>query len=565
MLEFKQIFLIMLTTGTNLMVSRKLRYFVQRVTPISWRQFAAVNNYNYMVKLIRNSSSTLISPLYSPLYLPQGGVERIKEIVKAFEQPGSFLSSAMVKKDRHKEVSIVCQPQYFAGAQFLERDTQMEMLDGLLYRPKNAKQKRNLIVAVASSGMGKSAFVDEYCRRRSSETDLNCIAISFNTNVFVGSLGDSATIDLAARLLMSYFVSNPSKYFLENIYNALQESYIKLFGADIGVLKAAVEYIKMDLREQKGYDTTKPKILIACDEVGKSDEETKVVALLIEFIDGDDDLECFFTGLSLNPFLKEIASGRDIEYVPLPLLSFTSSLRLVQSFINGSDDSSHVSSKLARLSGGHPRTIQIFETIAATNNWNAVQWTDSMVQTVVDSALPRNRKLSESDIMLLLRPRTLLTDIETNADLIRALGVGRIYATISDKPYVDLFTSSLMLRNALLSWDNVENTNNAEPMILNEMLKLVGLRDLREFRKANADMNGKIFEDFFLNMEMLRRVFRFSKLEVQRVQSFAEFYPTRRIVMTSNLNWQKSTKSWISLVRAIFRVETPSMRLSLRE
>jgi hypothetical protein len=111
-------------------------------------------------------------------------VERIKEIVKAFEQPGSFLSSAMVKKNRHKEVSIVCQPQYFAGAQFLERDTQMEMLDGLLYRPKNAKQKRNLIVAVASSGMGKSAFVDEYCRRRSSETDLNCIAISFNTNVF---------------------------------------------------------------------------------------------------------------------------------------------------------------------------------------------------------------------------------------------------------------------------------------------------------------------------------------------------------------------------------------------
>ena len=64
------------------------------------------------------------------------------------------------------------------------------------------------------------------------------------------------------------------------------------------------------------------------------------------------------------------------------------------------------------------------------------------------------------------------------------------------------------------------------------MLKLVGLlRDLREFRKANADDdNGKIFEEFFLNMEMLRRVFRLSKSEVvvQRVKSIAEFYPTVR-------------------------------------
>ena len=111
-------------------------------------------------------------------------MERIKEIVKAFEQPGSFLSSAMLKKSRHKEVSKVCKPQYFAGTQFLERDTQMEMLDGLLYRPKNAKQKRNLIVAVASSGMGKSAFVDEYCRRTSETGLINCIAISFNTVEF---------------------------------------------------------------------------------------------------------------------------------------------------------------------------------------------------------------------------------------------------------------------------------------------------------------------------------------------------------------------------------------------
>ena len=79
----------------------------------------------------------------------------------------------------------------------------------------------------------------------------------------------------------------------------------------------------------------------------------------------------------------------------------------------------------------------------------------SIVQTVADSALPRCRTLSESDVMLLLlRPRTLLEDIKTNAGVIEALGEGRIYATISDENmYVDLFTSPLMLRGVLGCFD----------------------------------------------------------------------------------------------------------------
>ena len=51
----------------------------------------------------------------------------------------------------------------------------------------------------------------------------------------------------------------------------------------------------------------KPKILIACDEVGKSNKETKVVYFLTGLIDEDDDLECFFTGLSVNTFVKDTA------------------------------------------------------------------------------------------------------------------------------------------------------------------------------------------------------------------------------------------------------------------
>ena len=54
----------------------------------------------------------------------------------------------------------------FKGSMFMEREAQMKLLDGLLFKAKNATKKRLLIVAVASSGMGKSAFVDEYCRTR---------------------------------------------------------------------------------------------------------------------------------------------------------------------------------------------------------------------------------------------------------------------------------------------------------------------------------------------------------------------------------------------------------------
>ena len=444
----------------------------------------------------------------------------------------------------------------------MERETQMTLLDKLLYNPKNAKEKRNLIVAVAASGMGKSAFVDEYSSRLLNKakdhqlSNIHSIAITFNTDEFGGSVGE-ASVDLAARLLMSYYVSNPSSSLLQKIFSILFDISIKV-GSTEDVLKAAIKNIKEDLRVQSG--ATKSKILIACDEVGKSDNEKKVVQLLCALIDSDDDLECFFTGLSLNPFLKETASGRFIKFVPLPLLTFTSSLRLVQSFINGSY-SFNVSSKLARLSGGHPRTIQIFNAIVATNNWNAVQWTDRMVEIVVDSALPESSSflLSEAEIMLLLRPRTLLTDIESNADLIEALREGRIYATISENMYVDLFTSPLMLRGAVLYWSKVENAN-AKRLIktLNEMLKLVGLRDLREFRKANADMNGKIFEDFFLNMEMLRRVFKFSNLELERVQSFEDFYPTVRYSQNCKNRYRYELASDYKVVNITCQNDFPS-------
>jgi hypothetical protein len=270
---------------------------------------------------------------------------------------------------------------------FMERDMQMRLLDSLLFKPKNLKERRNLLVAVAASGMGKSAFVDEYSWRLLNMAKLSCIhpiAITFNIKDFGGSLQGDTVVDLAARLLMSYFVLNPSIDLLAKIFGKLSEISIKPENA-YAVLRATVESIKNDLRIQTA--AKKLKILIVCDEVGKSKEEKFVVQHLCTLIDGDDDLECFFTGLTLNPFSKESASGRIIKYVPLPLLSFAISLRLVQSFVT-EPESLIVASKLARLSGGHPRTIGAFQTIVTSSPMRAVPWTDANnFQAVMDSTV----------------------------------------------------------------------------------------------------------------------------------------------------------------------------------
>ena len=96
---------------------------------------------------------------------------------------------------------------------------------------------------------------------------------------------------MAARLLMFYFVSNSSRGLLARIFTILFDNYNK-FGSTYDILRAAVETIKDDLIIQSG--VTKSKILIICDEVGKSRDEKLVVETLCALIDCDDCMECFF-------------------------------------------------------------------------------------------------------------------------------------------------------------------------------------------------------------------------------------------------------------------------------
>ena len=67
----------------------------------------------------------------------------------------------------------------------------------------------------------------------------------------------------------------------------------------------------------------------------------------------------------------------------------------------------------------------------------------------------------------------------------KSVGRGEVYATISCRPYgidgyVDLYTSPLiLLRDVQLRLENQKNTTEIEN--LKALLKLVGLRDLRDF------------------------------------------------------------------------------------
>ena len=82
----------------------------------------------------------------------------------------------------------------------------MRLFDDFLFQPKNTNQKRTLTGQSSASGLGKLAFVDEYCRRSTN----NCITITYNTEQFESHFSECITVavDLAARLLMPYFLSH---------------------------------------------------------------------------------------------------------------------------------------------------------------------------------------------------------------------------------------------------------------------------------------------------------------------------------------------------------------------
>ena len=54
------------------------------------------------------------------------------------------------------------------------------------------------------------------------------ITFTYNTNAFGGPVGDNDAVDLAARLLMSYFAANQSEQLLLDIYDSPRDANLKL-------------------------------------------------------------------------------------------------------------------------------------------------------------------------------------------------------------------------------------------------------------------------------------------------------------------------------------------------
>ena len=75
----------------------------------------------------------------------------IEKIIKNFGK-SKTLRGAVLKVERYKKVAVVCDPQAFPGSMFMERESQMALLDKLLFQPRNAKLKRNLIVPLLHRG-----------------------------------------------------------------------------------------------------------------------------------------------------------------------------------------------------------------------------------------------------------------------------------------------------------------------------------------------------------------------------------------------------------------------------
>ena len=72
----------------------------------------------------------------------------VDKIIKEFGKSRTLRSAVLKVEERDKKVAVVCDPQAFSGSMFMERESQMAFLDKLLFQPKNAKLKRNLIVTV---------------------------------------------------------------------------------------------------------------------------------------------------------------------------------------------------------------------------------------------------------------------------------------------------------------------------------------------------------------------------------------------------------------------------------
>lgn len=200
---------------------------------------------------------------------------------------------------------------------------------------------------------GKVCIFDQNARHLLANKSFKIfpVCFSFNTKLFEAEVLGNAEDGIASRLLMSYFLEPSAQLRSKTVEKKLKE----FFPAEEDILLFAVDYIINDLTNE--YNVENPKLFIGCDEVMRCKMSVRggMVPALTSLLESKDNVCLLCTGLDFDPFNDESKSGRLIVNILIPLLSVKSLVSFLKTF----DSDEDIAKRLAFLSGGHPRSIQI--------------------------------------------------------------------------------------------------------------------------------------------------------------------------------------------------------------
>lgn len=469
---------------------------------------------------------------------------------KALSSNLAASASINLRADRFAiTTAAVCTPAVFTVE---ERDDVFHELDAELWANRGPKGLRKLVAMLASSGMGKSAFVDaygEYLLRKEDAVRVIPVNISFNTTNFGPQCHSSHVISIASRMLLSYCVRDPNPRRLEEVMNILETICGDHHERSIFLV---VDWIITDFKEQTGQDA---RIFVGIDELGKGSltngsrnaEEVLIQAVTGALDDGfmEFRISALFTALQIHGLMCETkASQRGIKYVALRLLSTEASMTLLRSFIPEGEHDEMVN-KLARMAVGHPRSIQLIKTAYLEANTKGVINETSM-ENIANAAMEniaKDKLLSNDELKFVLIKPMLSTKEALEAGIADMISRGKIMVTLSDTAVVVGIPPLVIRRSILECTPDAIHITAATKSLLLKLLDVAGWLNVAQFGARNNG-TGKPFEEFHMFAEMILR----NLLKVPQLHGTAtvsDFYPSFSGSMKSDV--AKSTDTYPAL------------------
>lgn len=485
-----------------------------------------------------------------------GNNNQLKEkILQRLENALAFRSD----RDSVTTTTVCCPAVFVEHDQYKDRNNAFEAVSTLLWEKRSHKGLRNILTTLASTGMGKSRFLDElskYLYKNESQpgTTIVPVLISFNTYKF-GSKGHASPhINVASRMLLSYFITDPNELKLAMVQNILTS----VCGADHHqAIFVAIELILEDHMKQtmgerealtiiqsecQAYDrgesfvTKGPRLFLGIDEVAKLGDGSagEVVSAVARTLDERRFKHRFCaltTALSLSPLKAETDdSGRGASFVALPLLSVTAGVQLLWSVLQ--EESLELVQMLARAVAGHPRSLQnicevykevkcVFEKLHGPRRGKKLSTEENhkFANMLLDAAMDKidlAKVLSMDELMMALTyPRTTVSDLSEGtgvaAKLSKMISSGKVLATFDGTTdAVNVVLMPLMVRRTLKRSTEDSNAVDSNTEILNTILGTAGLLSVQQFGRQNWQAaldsdKGKLFEQFHLLSVLLQR------------------------------------------------------------